>query len=300
LLLGVTLLVTYSKYIENIEPENDNEPNSNINNDTTNTNNNGWSDVVNGNNNNGWSDVVNENNNNVQNNENNNSVQNNVNNNSNVQNNVNADNNTNSHINGKDNGNANNNGNENGRNNTNTNNGNNDGKNNNNTSNGGWSDVVNNSKNKEVSECDFNAYDGMENDNVMHCEDCQLNVDLSTCLHTCCNKSDCASIKYVHETGDCFLKPQVGILYPSSKNEGVYTKKNRDCVFQAHVAQDNDGVSVHKSIENVSVNDCLNECCKDSECASVQYRSDTNRCLLKSSVGVINPAKSNKTLYTKF
>lgn len=80
-------------------------------------------------------------------------------------------------------------------------------------------------------------------------------------------------------------------------------KEDGPCKWKEYVGKDNDSVSPcdHDGckLKNTTEEECKKACCEMGQCKAVQWRSTDGRCLLKHSVGDINDAAEEKTLYVK-
>ena len=99
----------------------------------------------------------------------------------------------------------------------------------------------------------------------------------------------------------------------NNKENGEETNKNnngnnnnegdKECKWKEYAGKDNDGVSPCDDdkcrLEDTTEKECKKACCEMEECKAVQWRSTDGRCLLKHSVGDINDAGDEKTLFVK-
>lgn len=83
----------------------------------------------------------------------------------------------------------------------------------------------------------------------------------------------------------------------------ISTGKKDECKLKKYAGQDNDGVPPCEDdgcrLEDTKEEECKAACCAMEECKAVQWRSTDGRCLLKDTVGDINDAAEEKTLYVK-
>jgi hypothetical protein len=83
----------------------------------------------------------------------------------------------------------------------------------------------------------------------------------------------------------------------SNNNGGI-----GECKWKEYVGKDNDGVSPCDDdkcrLKGITEKECKRACCEMEECKAVQWRTD-GRCLLKHSVGDIDDAAEEKTLFVK-
>jgi hypothetical protein len=90
----------------------------------------------------------------------------------------------------------------------------------------------------------------------------------------------------------------------NSKNDDNNDKGGKqECKWKEYAGQDNNGVSPCDDdkcrMQDTTEEECKKACCEMDGCKSVQWRSTDGRCLLKNSVGDINDAAKEKTLFVK-
>ena len=103
--------------------------------------------------------------------------------------------------------------------------------------------------------------------------------------------------------GWAFMSTKKKAKENNNDNEDKENKEPNDCTMKKYAGQDNDAVSPCEEegcrLEDTKEEECKAACCAMEKCKAVQWRSTDGRCLLKASVGDINDAKEEKTLYVK-
>jgi len=98
-----------------------------------------------------------------------------------------------------------------------------------------------------------------------------------------------------------------------NKENGKETNKNnsgnnnngeeKECKWKEYAGKDNNAISPCDDdkcrLEDTTEKECKKACCEMEGCKAVQWRSTDGRCLLKLSVGDINDAAKEKTLFVK-
>jgi hypothetical protein len=83
----------------------------------------------------------------------------------------------------------------------------------------------------------------------------------------------------------------------------VTTSPKKECKWKEYARKDNDGVLPCDDdkcrLDDTTEKECKKACCEMEKCKAVQWRSTDGRCLLKHSVGDINDAADEKTLFVK-
>lgn len=89
----------------------------------------------------------------------------------------------------------------------------------------------------------------------------------------------------------------------TENNENNKNKGERACKWKEYAGKDNNAISPCDDdkcrLEDTTEKECKKACCEMEGCKAVQWRSTDGRCLFKLSVGDINDAAKEKTLFVK-